>query len=227
MAKIPCSHLSASGEYQENIAKLVNKYPNLANPDWKPWTEPRRFASLPRLVCFEFSTQPGGASAPVATHFDSIAKIEAFLHGIATGVTAADPVRRLWILEGLHPSYVAILGKALDVDPRIWMGHQRISLWENQRNAGNLPVLPTLAMQQRGFTWSYCQLVHLNCAIKTFTTRCAENERHIALTRRVRREEGVGFDGVGIVHRKASFWSQTLPNGGWNGRCLTFFISIS
>ena len=217
MVSFPGSHLAAPGEYREAIAKLINKYPNLENADYKPWRAPREFASPSRLVVFEFSSDTTSDAAPASTHFNNINEAEVFLNTVGTGVPATNPARRLWILEGLDPLYVAVLGKALDVDPRIWMRHQRVGIWERTvRAAGDSQMLPSLAAQQRGFTSSYCQLMHLNYKSLTFTTRCAENERHIALTRNVGKDEGVSFDNVGVVHRKASFWSQVLQNGGWN-----------
>jgi hypothetical protein len=211
------SHLASPGEYQEVIAKLIAKYPNLENADIKHWARPRAFASPPRLVYFEFPAVLATGTAPLEAHFNAIDEFKAFFApaavravGAASGtspvstpgtvpvsettpaatpVTAADPVGRLWIIESIDPAFVAVLGKALDVDPRIWMRHKRITLWEKpQRDAGNALVLSSLLSQQQGFTLSYCQPMHLNYVPEAFTTRCAENERHIALTRTIWQE---------------------------------------
>lgn len=220
MTTYPGSHLAAPGAYQETIAKLINKYPNLANADYKPWRQPRELSSPARLVVFEFAASATSGTAPTRKDFAGIDELKVFLDTDAAGIASTNPIHRFWILEGLHPAYIAVLGDALDVDPRLWMRHQRVNIRERPyREAGSLPVLPTLASEQQGFTFSYCQLVHLNYEPQTFTARCAENERHIALTRLVDREQrGHKFDGVGVVHRKVSTWFQNLPNDGWNSK---------
>ena len=64
MTTIPMTYLSAHGSYQRTIEALTAKYPNLANDDYKRWSEPREFASPPRLACFEFVTDPNTARPP-------------------------------------------------------------------------------------------------------------------------------------------------------------------
>ena len=121
-------------------------------------------------------------------------------------------------MEGLHPGYVAELGQALDVDPRVFMRHHRVALWERRTPyGGNTPSLPSLVASSKSFCFDYCQLLHLGLEDNDIIIRCAENERHIAVAKGggIRRRE---YDGVGLVHRKASFATQSLPNGGWNGK---------
>lgn len=221
MVSTPGSHLENPGEYEQIIAKLIKKYPNLISTSHKPWAAPRQFASAPRLVCFQLSPIASAGDNPAIYPLHDIDEVKAFILNTDVAASEPDPVRRIWIMEGTHPSYVAVLGKAFDIDPRLWMRHQRLNTWESAfSDSGNAPVLPSLHSEQRGFTLSYCQLMHLNYDPEDVSTRtrCAENERHIALTRRIRKEEAdEKFDGVGIVHRKASFWSQPVEKGGWNG----------
>jgi hypothetical protein len=156
------------------------------------------------------STRPASTPGPVPVPVSKTTP--------AATVTAADSVRRLWVMESVDPASISELGKALDVDPRIWMRHQRITLWEKpQRDAGNAQVLPSLLSQQQGFTLSYCQPMYLNYVPQAFTTRCTGNERHAALTRTIWQEDkDETFDGVAIVrtlkstHSSFAFYSVRL-----------------
>ena len=215
MATLPGTHLAALGDYEKTLEKLTVKYPNLANNDYKIWAKPGELASPPRLVCFQFSTNSTFSNAPNTTQFNGLDELKLFLDQPQTANTISSPIRRIFLLEGLHPSYVAELGQKLNVDPRVWLRHQRVAIWENTMfNAGNSPRLPSVLAEEGSFCLDYCQLMHLNVISQDFSLRCAENERHIASSR----QGGVSgreFDGIGMVHRKASFWSQKLDNDLW------------
>jgi hypothetical protein len=218
MTTFPGTHVAALDYYQKTLERLTAKYPNLASNDYKLWAQPREFASPPRLTCFQFSTNSTTPEAPAKTLFNGLDELKRFLNQPPIANTSSSPIRRIFLLEGLHPSYVAELDRELKIDPRVWFRHQRVAVWEKTIfNAGNSPRLPSVLAEEGSFCLDYCQLMHLNLVSQDFTLRCAENERHIASSR----QGGVGgreFDGIGMVHRKASFWSQKLDNGGWTGK---------
>lgn len=218
MTTLPGTGVAALGDYQKTLERLTAKYPNLANNDYKIWAQPGEFASPPRLACFQFSTNATAPKAPVTTLFNGLDEVKLFLNQLPIANTSSSPIRQIFLLEGLHPSYVTELGQKLEVDPRVWLRHQRVAVWEKAVfNAGNSPRLPTVSAEEGSFCLDYCQLMHLNVTSQDFTLRCAENERHIASSRQGQ-VSGREFDGIGMVHRKISFWSHKLDNGGWIGK---------
>ena len=210
----------AQDHYWKSHELLTAKYPNLANPDFKLWAKPAQFASPPRIACFEFHADSMTSEAPLKTVFNGLEELKAYLSQTPAASLIFSPTRRIFVMEGLQPSYIAELGRELKVDPRVCFRHQRFALWESTvPTAGNSLRLPSVIAEEGSFCMDYCQLMHLNTVSQDFTSRCAENERHIASSRQGR-SEGRKFDGIGIAHRKASFWSRKLDNGGWTGNRL-------
>lgn len=199
------THL-ANPPYHDDIRVLLNKYPNLRYPDNKryedyPFQQPLNSRS--RVACVEF------ARSNTISHqtFDSLPDLETFL-------TQEPPAgaRRLFLLEELQPDYVTAVGHKLRIPPNVISRHRRKALWEYDHDAGNTPPLPSLNDRSTSFSFQYWELVFFKDQLKDFYLRCADNERHIAVSRIDGR-----FDNVGIVQRKASFWSKPTRGDGWDG----------
>lgn len=208
--RVPGAHLAAPSPYQENIARLTKKYPNLKYRDYKLWGNERKYAGPPRVAFFDF--QPGATVNVTPQLFSSAQQISVFLAQSAPAANTNGSQRRLWVMEGLCPANVALFGSLLQIDPRVFMHHQRTAFWEHYHEAGNTPRLPSLVDSRNHALLEYPELLRLKLDRLNFTARSAEDERHISLSRRDGR-----FDNVGISHKKASFWSRETSNGGWDG----------
>lgn len=198
----------AYAPYSDDIVALLNKYPSLNRSDERldeecPSQQPTCGQS--RVACIQFLEHP------LVSHrvFETWTDLEIFLSAAPEAGS-----RRLFLLEELEPAYVTVLGHRLRVPPTLFSRHRRNALWDFDHDGGNVPPLPSLNDPSAQFSFQFWELVHFQDPIKDNYLRCADNERQIAVTR----FDGC-FDNVGIVQRKASFWSKPLPSDGWDGKC--------
>lgn len=196
----------ANPPYRDDICALLNKFPNLRYPDDKryedyPFQQPLHGQS--QVACLTFR------ESSLVSH-QTISSPDV----LETLLSQAPPAgtRRLFLLEELQPDFVTILGHKLRIPPSVFSRHRRKALWEYDHDAGNTPPLPSLNDPSTHFCFHYWELVYFRDQIKDFYLRCADNERHIAVARFDGR-----FDNVGIVQRKASFWSRPTAGDGWDG----------
>jgi hypothetical protein len=206
----PKLHLSSAGPYRDTVEALSKKYPNLSGRDCSFYANDRRYASAPRIACFDF-TDPKNV---VTKNFQSSAEAREFTEQRATSPKTCGPDRLLFLLQGLDPDSVSLFGSALEVDPLLFMRHQRTSVRERSLNQpGNTPKLASLLEPRREFVFDYPELRCFQLKTSTFATRCAENGRNISLSR-----QNAKFDHVGVLQRKISFWSQETSQQGWTGK---------
>jgi hypothetical protein len=64
-AQVPKLHLSSAGPYRDTIEALSKKYPNLSGRDCSFYANDRRYASTPRIACFDF-TDPKKVAAKIS-----------------------------------------------------------------------------------------------------------------------------------------------------------------
>jgi hypothetical protein len=79
--------------------------------------------------------------------------------------------------------------------------------------------MPSHPTSKDSFSLRYHELRDFGENIDSFELRCTNQPRRISTTR----WEGK-FDGVGIVRRKASFWSRANGAGGWNGASISIHV---
>ncbi|KAF7509272.1 hypothetical protein GJ744_008166 [Endocarpon pusillum] len=196
----------AKQRYQERCLKLVGKYPNLRNEDYKRWC-PYPNPDSSRVACIQFSAH--FPHAPVTVNrFNDADSLSTFL---AEEPRPTD--RRLFILESFNDKIRDLVSLKLDVDPQVFHRHTRVAIWESARtNAGNTPLLPSLIDSGRSWAMLYSQLIHLNLEKQEFTHRCLGSERHIASSR----YDGK-LDGVGSISCKISFSGTRRGQLGWDG----------
>jgi hypothetical protein len=207
---VPSLHLSSPGLYRDAIEKLKKKYPNLGDPDYSEYANDRRHASAPEIACFDF-TAPNNV---VTSRFRDTAEARTFMEQTPPSQSTTEPVRRLFLLQSLDPECVSLFGTALDIDPMLFMRHQRTSVWERSSNQpGNTPRLASLVDSRREFVFDYPELRRFRLKTPTFAMRCAENGRNVSLSR-----QNGDFDQVGVLQRKLSFWSQERGKQGWTGK---------
>ena len=199
-----CSHL-ADGKYRAQITSLCTKYPNLRYPDLGA---PKSFSGS-KVVCIDLSR----GDTPVRRDFTDPAELESYFE--ATRYSTSDETinRRILLVEGSDPQYVGLLGSYFDIEPMLIVRQQRTASWESYHQSGNTPILPSLLDPRRTCHIPYYELHYRSQGLNDKTQWwCADSGRQLSWSRL----PGT-FDLVGIVDRKASYWSQRRGNGGWDG----------
>ena len=218
------SHISSPGSYQELIAKLIGRFPNLKYPSYdlryKESAERPTVPSTPRFAVLRFD----GTNQVQRLKLENINDLREHLISVNESPTsgAQSPIRQLLLLEGLAPDYVATIGSAMAVDPLVFMRHQRTALWEDDHHGGNTPLLPSQFHASSSFVLDYRELRFFDRKFESYFVRSADDNRHIAMSS-VNEE----FDRVGIVDRRVSFWSRPLPCEGWQGGKSLIVLDLS
>ena len=203
--------LSAKGPYQDFIAKCCSLNPFLRKPDPRNHLIESRTS---RVSAIEFDD----VQDVHRVDFDDAERLSKYLE-VQDGKTVHS--RKLFILEGLDPNFVQVLGSYFAVDPSVILVQERyprLNLWD--RNHGGVvdpTVLPSDVKSNARFNISYPELRFFGDDLKYFRTVCLVTGRPIL---------SIGFEGgpdpVGAVCRRCAFWSRKTETG-WE--CKSFFIS--
>ena len=206
-----CSHLAADGPYREVCEELVPKFPNLRHRDYKH----ARLTSL--LVAgtysrFRFvSIDVSCGAARVGSTAVSLTEVERCL----STKSQTTPTRRLYVLEGQSPEIFALLGLELKVDPRVLVRHQRTALYDAEQDGGNSPCLASLINSNYSYSLEIYEPRHFPGGFQSGSLECTDSLRHVMLPGKDGR-----FQDIGIICNKATFWSRSTVNGGWQGSCF-------
>ncbi|OCL07743.1 hypothetical protein AOQ84DRAFT_364717 [Glonium stellatum] len=125
------------------------------------------------------------------------------------------PRRRIFLMEGLNPGLISILGTQFNIDPSFFAAHERTILWNPDQDGvsdNNLP--PSMQNPMKAFRLKYYEVLKTNPGIQQFgagRTACSVTGRHVG-TSRLNGE----FYSCGVLRRKCSFWSSGESNGGWD-----------
>jgi len=210
--------LSAPGPYQNLIATLCEADPRLRSkcetniPRRIPWPNPR--AKL--VVLSGDSNMVFGEPVPYDPR-----PLNAFLETQRDNQPNTTAWGRVFILQGIHPDFIAVLGEHLKMDPSFFLEHERfITSSMDIHQVSDTPALPGTARMRQHYTMKYYELVGLpKNAQGEFGVCCAVTGRHIGVSR----VKGK-FSDVGIMRRKCSIWRQTRPSGhGWDCELHTLF----
>jgi hypothetical protein len=131
-------------------------------------------------------------------------------------------IGHLYILEGTNPEFVEAFGAKFDIDPAFFSRHQRIALWEQRHEGGNTSKLASSDDPEHSFFMEYCELLYFESSPAESSLRNPKDMRHINVARKP--SISTDLDRVGILHRKASFWSERKSDGTWNGMCVFFLL---
>ena len=198
-------HIAASGKYREKTANLRDKYPNTRCVDWKI---PPGGQTTCKVTLLEFARD--ALQRPTRKNFVSAVDLESFVDSPQGHITGK---RRLYLVEGLHPKTNAILGEHFGIPPTLFVHQQRTAIWEKHHTSGNTPSLPSCHNSKQSFTVVYYEPRFFpDTKHGSLIWRCADGFRHISLSRTHQDP-----DHVGVVHRKASYWSERDGDGGWDG----------
>lgn len=166
-------------------------------------------AERSRASVLELST-----GRPVHKPFQSSIDLEKYLSS-----SVQEPQNRLYILEDISTNYVEVFGSHFSIEPSFWARHLRTTNWETSTTAGKVTPLPS--MNKGGHVWS---LVYLEA---TYVEGPSFGKFHCPtalfadtnLYRQVNMiQPGRFYDGVATVCRRASFWSRTNSDRGWDGK---------
>ena len=209
------SHI-ASGKYQSRVVSLRSKYPNVTYPNdpnenYPRYKPPPGVKKLGKVTVLKFE----GEQVPARTDLVEGRELQTFLQR-SSAERDADTARRLYLVEGWDPDLIGVLGEHFQISPALLVRQYRSGMWERFHKSGNTPCLPSTFDLEQSWTIAYYEPRYLWPQLPMLqgrTWRAAENCRHISLSRVLG-----GFDNVGIVHRKASYWSRTSGRGGWDGK---------
>jgi hypothetical protein len=198
----PSAHywLSASGEYRELMGQL------LSSPRYRDPKAESQETSWPnkhmKLVVLELQSD----GKLQASHEHTPQSLQEHFQNVRSAHCS-----RAYILEGLHPDFISILGKHFGMHPSIFLDHERVVV--NSARECDTVVLPSLLKSREHCTMKYFQLFSLpENARGCFKMCCQTTGRHIGVTR-VKGE----FSNVGILRRKCSIWTrQTGPGQPWD-----------
>lgn len=198
------AHL-ASGSYRAKVASLFSKNPNLRYPDLDLLSDGGGTGKVAMLQFFN-------DRMPARTDFSDPEKLECYLSQ-DTVEPAETCLRRLFIIEGYDPDLIGVFGEHFQINPGLLVRQQRTATWESYHRSGNTPCLPSLLNPSQSFCIPYYELHHFPQGLPdSLGWRSADGCRQISLSRM----PGT-FDRVGIVDRKASYWSRITEIGGWDG----------
>jgi len=203
--------LSAPGEYQDLVSALSASDPRLRSRYKKnlaqdiQWPNPRAKLVVLEADSNEVFGEPAKHDPP---------SLKAYLETRAQSPDVAD-LRRVFILEGIHPDFVAVLGAHFKMHPSFFVEHERVVLFEECDTI----VLPATTKMRQHYTMKYFELTRLPQSVQgNFTMCCAVTGRHIGVTR----AKGKFLD-VGVLRRKCSIWRQaSLAGSGWD--CESAYI---
>lgn len=242
--------LAADGSaYQTLVADLTVSDPRLRRRDPKavarhiPWKDARV-----RLVLLESRdddpVENGAAEKPLAggagafgdpLEFTSAKSLEDYLSRPGTRrANGQSPMpstegppgkgrRRVFILEGLSPSFISVLGEHFALDPSLFLEHERVVVMNRKGNGESDGIqLPSVVRERqrtgpgdrRGtghITLQYFEPLIFNIPPDSFRFVCADTGRHIGVCW----SEG-DFTEVGIVRRKCTLWEWENEDGGWD-----------
>ncbi|CAN9319732.1 unnamed protein product [Alternaria sp. RS040] len=121
--------------------------------------------------------------------------------------------RRIYLMEGLAPDYIAAVGGHFFMDPTFFQRQERTCVWSNDFTpvSDALPQ-PSLLDPKQAFHLQYCELRQFNKALENRYFFCERTRRHVGMTASRLKEEST----VGILRRKVGWWSRETKNGGWD-----------
>ncbi|RDW65615.1 hypothetical protein BP5796_10307 [Coleophoma crateriformis] len=167
-------------------------------------------AERSRAAVVEF-TSPGVATQPQL--FQNSKNLTSYLAGAQQASSS-----HLYIVEDISANYVEAFGSQFAMDPTFWAAHLRTTNWESNQAPGNVSCLPSIKRQGESYSLLYSDQLFLQGPM--FSTELplfadCNVYRKINLF-----QEGMFYDGIGSVTRRASYWTRAKPDGCWDALIL-------
>ncbi|KAI4957737.1 hypothetical protein J4E86_004876 [Alternaria arbusti] len=200
------SWLCANGIYRDYIEALSGSNPGLKKADPNNKDEPLKYGNA--LVAL-LDAPATGASGFTTTEFRG--EKELVKHFESAGHNHNR--RRIYIMEGLAPDFVAAVGGHFFMDPSFFQRQERTCVWSNDFTpvSDALPQ-PSLLDPRQAFQLQYCELRQFNKALENRYFFCERTRRHVGMTASRQKENST----IGILRRKVGWWSRQTENGGWD-----------
>jgi Mg2+ and Co2+ transporter CorA len=204
------------GPYQKYIEALSGSNPGLNKADPNNKDDPLRKGNAgvylldsPAFGQPDYAKQEFVSAATLQKHFDES--------------THDHKRRRIYIMEGLAPDYVATIGGHFFMEPTFFQRQERTCVWSNDFTpvSDALPQ-PSLLNPKRSFHLQYCELRQFNKALENTYYFCKRTRRHVGMTAPRPKEKST----TGILRRKISWWCRETSNGGWDGKITGTFCLI-
>lgn len=200
------SWLCTDVAYQEYVERMCALNPSLSRPDpdnarLLPERDHGRVAMLEILQDRTVSREDFDSGPSLLDHFQP-------------RPPAAGGHRRIYVVEGLDPNFIGILGTEFMIDPSFFVRHERTMIWNGWHHGVNDDSpLPSPLNPEESFLIKYFELRFFDALLPDESAACAKTGRFIRLTKL-----GNDFEPVGIMCRKFSFWSRVEGKGGWDGK---------
>ncbi|KAH8733044.1 hypothetical protein GQ44DRAFT_766108 [Phaeosphaeriaceae sp. PMI808] len=200
----PYSWLCDSGPYQKYIAALSRSNPGLKKAD------PNNKGSVKhgnaQVVLLDVSpTGPTGYR-----------KRQSFKNSVElNNHFQAEPRdhdrRHIYLMEGMSPDYVSVIGGRFFMDPTFFMRQERTCVWSNDFTpVSDSMRQPSLLNPKKSFHLQYCELRQFDKALENRYYFCERTRRHVGMT--APRSDST----IGILRRKIGWWCKETANGGWD-----------
>jgi hypothetical protein len=205
---------SSTYPYIQHVRSMLDRYPNL-NRFYKSMVSESKngLAESSRAAVIEIEQH-----GVVQKQFKGPIDLQHYLDGSSPLYSPACK-RRLFLLEGMAPDYVEALGSHFEIDPYVFAEQ----LLRGGTRDGETPRLPSRRDPDRYFTMQYIEARTFGEGMDDLGARCIYQDRKIWATK-----INSKFDGVGHVHRIASFWAQETADGGFDGESppSTFYVVL-
>lgn len=203
---------SIAGPYRDYIKALSGSNPGLKKSDPNNKAGPLQNGKA-QVVLLDASAT--GQPAFTSTEFRNVAELRTHFEN-----TSHDHKhRRIYLMEGLAPDFIAAIGGHFFMEPTFFQRQERTCVWSNDFTpvSDALPQ-PSLLHPDKSFHLQYCELRQFNKALENRYFFCERTRRHVGMTAPRHKEEST----TGILRRKVSWWSRETTGGGWDGRSTPF-----
>jgi hypothetical protein len=205
------------GAYRDSVRGLTSSDPRLRQADPRGRLEKITYSDLGvRLSVLE--GQRDGRFRRTTQFHDPEAVQAHFRSERSDG--AAPGRKTVYVLEGLGPGFVGVLGEHFRLHPSVFVEQERVVIhdmsWQGENDG--LP-LPSMLRTRTHLALKYYEVMAFDRRPTSFRWVCGTTGRHIGVTRELKweetRDEVDQFADVGIVARKCGVWSRRRPGGGW------------
>lgn len=197
------------GPYRRYIEALSDTNPGLKTADPNNKDNPLVMGNA-TVVLLDSSAD--GDPKFELSEFDSCAELQTHLENSSHDHKR----RRIYIMEGLAPDYVATIGGHFYMEPNFWLRQERTCIWSNDFTpvSDALPQ-PSLLNPDKTFHVQYCELREFNKALENKPFFCNRTRRHVGMTAPRTGKENTT---TAIMRRKVSWWCESTEDGGWDGK---------
>ncbi len=196
--------LTGHSSYQAFVSSLSTADPRLSHRDPKavaqkiPWLDYGRVVSLEAGDDNSFGevnsfSDPGSLESHLAKQGSRVGK------------------RVVYIMEGLGPGFVGVLGHHFQLHPSVFIDHERVVVM-NQTWQGESDGVPLVSLLQGRdhVRLKYFEPLQFSKPPTSFRLACGHTGRHIGVSR-----SDDKFTDVGVVRRKCTMWNRRTEGGGW------------